>query len=184
MMDKPKLDLSIDELAFSLFQRSLHPELFNIYAKRQIRTENYQADLWATGCSHVLTVQANDACLTEIISAPGQPLPKRGLVERFQFRGQKKHKCILSKGINYMTDFQVEKMTPNIYQKSQSDLKNFARNRGLYVKFPKLETSDLQPFTYIDFEARRNELHIHTFHGYPQQATIIKTQSLIGFRKK
>lgn len=184
MMDKPKTDLAIDELAFSLFQRSLHPELFNIFAKRQIRTENYQANIWETGCSHVLTVIANGACITEVISAPGQPLPKRGLVERFQFRGKKKHKCLLSKGIGYMTDFQVEKMSESVYQRSQIDLKNFARNRGLYVKFPTTETSELLPFSYIDFEARRNELHVHTFHGYPEQATIIKTQSLISVKTK
>ena len=182
MMEKPKTDLLISDLAFTLFQRSIHPELFTIYAKRQIRTENYQADFWATGCTHVLCISTDDACLTELIAKPEQPLPQRGLVEKFQFRGRKKHKCTLSKGIDYMTDFQVEKMTPAIYQQSQNDLKNFARNRGLYVNFPKGEDSDLQPFTYIDFEARRNELHVHTFHGYPEQATIIKTQSLVGFR--
>ena len=184
MMDRPKTDLIISDLAFTLYQRSLHPELFNIYAKRQIRTENYQADFWATGCSHVLSLYANDACLVELIASPDQLLPKRGLVEKFQFRGRKKHKCTLSKGISYMTDFQVEKMNESAYTQSQTDLKNFARNRGLYVKFPKNEESELQPFTYFDFEARRHELHIHTFHGYPEQATIIKTQSLIGFRKK
>jgi len=184
MMDRPKTDVAIDELAFSLFQRSLHPELFTIYARRTIRTENYQADIWATGCSHVLMVQANDACISEVISAPGEPLPKRGLVERFQFRGKKKHQCLLSKGISYMTDFQVEKMGPDIYLRSQADLKNFSRNRGMYVRFPKNESTDLLAFSYVDFEARRNELHVHTFHGYPEQGTIIKTQSLIAVKTK
>ena len=184
MMDKPKTNLAIDELAISLFQRSLHPELFTIYAKRNIRTENYTANIWATGCSHVLTVEANGACISEIISAPGQPLPKRGLVERFQFRGKKKHKCLLSKGISYMTDFQVEKMSESVYARSQADLKKFARNRGMYVKFPQIESSDLMPFSYVDFEARRNELHVHTFHGYPEQGTIIKTQSLIAVKTR
>jgi len=36
----------------------------------------------------------------------------------------------------------------------------------------------LQPFCYIDFEARRNELQIHTLAAYSEQVTMIKTQSL------
>ncbi len=180
-MDNSKTKLVISELSFSLYQRSLHPELFNIYAKRQLKTEKYEAEIWATGCSHVVTVHSRGMCLTELISRPGQPLPKRGLVERFQFRGQKTHKSTLSRGLSYMTDFQVEKMSANLYRQSHMDLERFARNRGLFVKYPEMASGGLEPFSYIDFEARKNELHLHTFHAYPDQITIIKTQSLIGF---
>ena len=180
-MDAPKTNLAISELSFSLFQRPLHPELFNRYAKRRLKTEKYETLVWATGCSHVVTVFAGDMCLTELISAPGQPLPKRGLVERFQFRGQRNHKCTLSRGLSYMTDFQVEKMSPNLYRKSHVDLERFARNRGVFVRFPKSTVGGLEPFSYLDFEARRDELHIHAFHAYPDQVTIIKTQSLFDF---
>lgn len=180
-MDAPKTNLAISELSFSLYQRPLHPELFNIYAKRRLKTEKYETLVWATGCSHVVTVFTGDMCLTELISAPGQPLPKRGLVDRFQFRGQRNHKCTLSRGLSYMTDFQVEKMSPNLYRKSHVDLERFARNRGVFVRFPKSTVDGLEPFTYLDFEARRDELHIHAFHAYPDQVTIIKTQSLFDF---
>jgi hypothetical protein len=181
-MDNPKTDVLIRDLAFSLYQRPLHPELFNIYARRDIKTENYEASIWATGCAHVVTVHTKGYSLTELISMPGQPLPKRGLVERFQFRGQKKHKCMLSRNLSYMTDFQVEKMSENLYQQSHADLERFARNRGMFVRFPNMTSGPLEPFSYIDFEARKSELHLHTFHAYPEQVTIIKTQSLIGFQ--
>jgi len=81
-----------------------------------------------------------------------------------------------------MTDFQVEKMSPNVYRQSHTDLKRFARNRGLFVKFPTLEVDGLPPFCYIDFEARQSELHIHTFAAYPDQVTMIKTQSLFELK--
>ena len=180
-MDSPKTNLAISELSFSLFQRPLHPELFNIYNKRHLKTDKYETIIWATGCSHVVSVFANDVCLTELISAPGQMLPKRGLVERFRFSGQKNHKCTLSRGLSYMTDFQVEKMSPNLYRKSHIDLERFAKNRGMFVRFPELTTGGLEPFSYIDFEARRDELHIHAFHAFPDQVTIIKTQSIFDF---
>ena len=180
-MDNPKTDVLIRDLSFSLYQRPLHPELFNIYARRDIKTENYEATIWATGCAHVVSVHTKGYSLTELISMPGQPLPKRGLVERFQFRGQKKHKCTLSRNLSYMTDFQVEKMSPNLYHQSCIDLQRFARNRGMFVKSPDSAEEGLEPFSYIDFEARKDELHVHTFHAFPEQITIIKTQSLFDF---
>ena len=180
-MESPQINIAIQGLTFSLFQRPLHPELFQIYAKRQLKTEKYETHIWVTGCTHVVSVFAADVCLTEVVSAPGQMLPQRGLVERFQFRGPKSHKCTLNRAVSYMTDFQVEKMSPNLYQQSHTDLERFARDRGVFVKFPTLETGGLQPFCYVDFEARRSELHIHTFSAYPDQVTMVKTQSLFDF---
>ena len=181
-MEWPKINVTVGELTFSLFQRPLHPELFQIYAKRRLKTDKYEADIWVTGCTHVISVYAGDMCLSEVVSSPMQMLPQRGLIERFQFRGPRSHKCTLSRGVNYMTDFQVEKMGPNLYQQSHVDLERFGRNRGMFVKFPELEVGGLQPFCYIDFEARRTELHIHTFAAYPEQVTMIKTQSLFDFQ--
>jgi hypothetical protein len=180
-MESPQINVAVEGLTFSLFQKPLHPELFNIFAQRRVKTEKYEAHIWITGCTHVAIVYAGDVCLSEVVSVPGQLLPVRGLIERFQFNGPKNHKCTLNRGVSYMTDFQVEKMTPGLYQQSQKDLERFARNRGIFVKFPEYETGGLQPFCYVDFEARPGELHIHTFAAYPDQVTIVKTQSLFDF---
>ncbi len=181
-MESPQINVAIEELSFSLFQRPLHPELFTVYAKRHIKTEKYSSEIWITGCTHVISVFAGDICLSEIVSAPGQMLPHRGLIERFQFRGPRTHKCTLSKGVSFMTDFQIERMSPTLYKQSHADLERFARNRGVFVKYPKSEIGGLQPFCYVDFESRKDELHVHTFAAYPDQVTMIKTQSLFDFR--
>jgi hypothetical protein len=177
-MDTPRAKVAVSELVFSLYQRPLHPELFSISEKRHIRTEKYEVIIWVTDCSHVVSVFANQTCLSELISTPNQPLPKRCLIERFQFRGQRSHKCTLSHGLSYITDFQVEKMSANLYRQSHYDLERFARNRGVFVNFSPSPVGGLEPFSYIDFEARRSDLHVHAFHAYPDQLTIIKTQSL------
>ena len=177
-METPQINVAIDELTFHLFQRPLHPELFQIYAKREIKTEKYESLIWVTGCTHVVSVFGQDICLSEVVSAPGQMLPQRGLVERFQFRGPRSHKCTLSRGMSYMTDFQIERMSANLYRQSHTDLERFARNRGIFVNFPDTKVGGLEPFCYIDFEARKTELHIHSFAAYPDQLSMIKTQSL------
>ena len=111
-MELPQINVAVEELMFSLFQRPVHPELFQIYASRQINTENYEAVIWVTGCTHVVSVFAGDICLSEVISTPGQMLPSRGLIERFQFRGPRTHKCTLSRGVSYMTEPQLISTEP------------------------------------------------------------------------
>jgi len=181
-MDWPQINVAVEELTFNLYQRPLHPELFQIYAKREFHNGNYQANIWVTGCTHVVSVFRKDICLCEVISSPGQLLPQRGLIESFQFRGPRSHKFTLSRGVSYMTDFQIEKMSPALYKSSHKDLKKFARNRGIFIKFPDSEIGGLEPFCYIDFEARRHEFHIHTFAAYPDQVIMIKTQSLFELK--
>ncbi len=180
-MDSPQINVAVDELTFSLFQKPLHPELFQLYEQRRLKTDKYEATLWVTGCTHVISVCARKGFLSEVISTPWQVLPQRGLIERFRFRGSKNHKCTLSRGLSYMTSFQVEKMSASLYLQSYGELERFARNRGIFVSFPKSEVEGLKPFCYIDFEARRTELHVHTFSAYPDQVTIIKTQSIFEF---
>jgi hypothetical protein len=180
-METPQIKVAIEELSFSLFQRPLHPELFSIYTSKKIKTEKYEAVIWITGCTHVISVYAGDICLAEVISTPNQPLPERGLIERFQFRGPRSHKCTLSKGVSYMTDFQVERLSANLYRQSFTDLERFGRDRGVFIRYPEHEVDGLQPFYYIDFEARKTELHVHTFAAYPDQIAMVKTQSLFDF---
>ncbi len=136
-MESPQINVGIDQLTFSLFQRPLHPELFQIYASRQLKTEKYEALIWVTGCTHVVSVFAGDVCLSEVVSTPGQLLPHRGLVERFQFRGPRTHKCTLSRGVSYMTDFQIEKMSANLYRQSHTDLEKFRPQSGRVREIPR-----------------------------------------------
>jgi hypothetical protein len=180
-METPQIKVAIEELSFSLFQRPLHPELFNIYTSRKLKTEKYEATIWITGCTHVVSVYSGDVCLAEVVSTPTQPLPERGLIERFQFHGPRSHKCTLSKGVSYMTDFQVERLNANLYRQSFTDLERFGRDRGVFIRYPEHEVDGMQPFCYIDYEARKTELHIHTFAAYPDQIAMIKTQSLFDF---
>lgn len=180
-MEPQQSKVAIEGLTYSLFQRPLHPELFEIYASRKIRTDNYQTSIWITGCTYVVSVFVGNDCLSEVIGGPKQLLPKHGLVERFQFRGPRSHKCTVSKKLSYITDFQVEKMSENLYRQSHKDLEQFSKSRGIFVKFPRSSTNNLQPFCYIDFEVRRKELHVHAFAGYPDQVTMIKIQSLFDF---
>lgn len=173
--------LAVTQMTFSLYDRPVHPELFNIFARQRLITERYDVLIWATGCSHVLNIFAGQATLVEILSLPNQLLPRHGLVKKFDLSTQQKHTCSHNASFSYLSRMTVKKMSPKLYEQSHTDLNRFARNRGVFVTFPKLAVKNLEPFTYIDFEARKDQLYVHTFHAYPRDRTIIRIQSQIGF---
>jgi len=177
-MEIPRIEQSLKELSFHLYKRALHPELFKIYRRQQFFQGDYEVNIWITGCSHVVSVFHGDDCMTELICPPEQILPDRCRVEKFVFRGEKQYQCNWSEDFNYMMNFQVENMSSNLYRKTHKDLVKIAKKRGIYVPFPQWTSGELVPFSYIDYEARWEELQLHTFHAYPEQKAIIKTQSL------
>ncbi len=168
----------LDSLRFFLFERPLHPELFDIYGDVRIKKPGYEAQLWVTGCTHVISFFRDSLSLVEVIASKEIPLPSRGRALSLSFRGEKAHEQKRLDGINYMMNFQTETMNPPVYHNTHQELERQGAKRGLFVPFPMWMSNSLTPFTFIDYEAKPNELHIMAFHAFPEALTIVKTQSI------
>ncbi len=168
----------VSDLFFYLYRRSLHPELFCIHKRVPVQRDRYQGEIWIMGLAHAVTVQSKGSCLTELACDESDLLPANGLATSFRFRGEKDHNETPSEGIRYMMSSQVERMTPNLFEVTHRDLVAHAKNRGLLVSYADWADDGLAPFTFIDFEARAKELHVYAFHAFPEELTILKTQSI------
>jgi len=169
---------SVGNLRFFLYNRPLHPELFDIYHDHHIHKPSYEAQIWVTGCTHVIGFFRGDACLVELTSDDDELLPARGQLLQLPFRGEKAHQFKRADGIHYMMNFQVETMSPAVYSRTHHDLARLGAKRGLFVPFPMWMARSLTPFTFIDYETKPNEMHVFTFHAFPEDLTIVKTQSI------
>ena len=172
----------VDELLFCLYQRALHPELFKIHQVKRLEQSRYQAEIWVLGLAHVVTVQAGDQILTELITEDLELLPKTGLATSFRFRGERDHAQSFN-GMNYILSTQVERMTPQLFPATHRDYVHYAQNRGMFVSFDDEAQDGPAPFSFVDFDARDRELHIHAYHAYPDELTLIKTQSIFEIGK-
>lgn len=169
---------NVSKMRFLLYNRPLHPELFEIYQDHGIARESYEAEIWVTGCTHVIGFYRQKLSLLELMAEPDADLPQRGLLLDLPFRGERTHECKRSDGINYMMNFQVEQMSPAVYSRTHHELAHLASKHGLFVPFPRWMTQGLTPFSYIDYDARPNELHVFAFHAFPEDLTMIRTQSI------
>jgi len=173
-------------MKFVLYHRPLHPELFCIHKNQHVSRPSYRADIWVMGLSHVCTVESAGRYVTEVTTDDVEVLPQNGLITSFQFRGERDHLEDFDDGMTYILSTQVERMNQNLFHASHQDLVRYASSRGMLVRFEDwIEEEDLPPFTFIDWEARDQELHVQSFHAFPADYTIVKTQSIfeVGRRK-
>ena len=80
--------------------------------------------------------------------------------------------------MHYMMNFQAETMSPQVYARTHHNLVRSGAQRGLFVPFPTWMSQGLTPFTYIDYQAKPNGLHVFAFHAFPEDLTVLKTQSI------
>lgn len=168
----------VDDLQFYLYHRPLHPELFHIHQVKHIEQRRYQAEIWIVGLSHVVTFQAGDQYMTELIATESDLLPKNGQLTTFRFRGERDHVQSFKGGEKYILSSQVEKMAPHLFPASHRELMRYGRKRSMYNAFDDWGNEGMAPFSFIDFEAREQEFHVHAFHAFPDDMTVLKTQSI------
>ena len=137
-------------LRFFLYDRPIHPELFDIYHDHRIVKPEYEAQVWVTGCSHVIGFFREECSMLEVTADMNMELPERGRLTKMPFKGEKSHETKLAEGIRYMMNFQVESMSPAVYSKTHHDLARLGARRGLFVPFPKWMSHRLTPFTFIN----------------------------------
>ena len=178
-----RLDLNIpavqaSDLHLFLFDRPLHPELFRHYRDFHVSQGRYHADVWIVGLNHVVTLTAGHRSLTELLAAESEFLPSRGVVARFRLKGERDQERRLPGGWCHMVSSQVETMAEPLYKSVHNDLLRHACTRGWFHAYEEWAEGDLVPFSYVDHEARDTEFHIHVFHAFARERTLIKTQSI------
>jgi len=169
----------VEELQFCLYQRAIHPELFQIQKVKRAEQARYHAEVWVCALAHVITVQFGDQILTELIAEDVEMLPKNGLANTFRFRGERDHAQSFGDNMRYILSTQVERMTPQLFPATYRDYVHYAESRELFVSFGEWASDDgLAPFSFLDYDARDSEFHVHAFHAFPEELTLLKTQCI------
>src|SRR5947209_358826 len=167
------------DLVFQLYGRSLHPELFDILAERKIRREDYELTVRITRTGHVISWENADVFLTEVAAAADQPLPERRRLLHYRLRGEHTARLGCAHGVHYQMSFQVEVLPPEIFLHVHDEILADGGKRGFLHNFPAHHRLAVAPLGFVSAEARPGCLILSSFHTFPGEHTVVKTQSLI-----
>jgi hypothetical protein len=170
------------ELVFQLYGRPLHPELFDVLAVRTIRREDYALTVRITRTGHVISWENPDVFLTEVTAAADQDLPQRRRLLHYRLRSEQNGRLACAHGIHYEMSFQVETLPPEIFLHVHDEILSDGSKRGFLHNFPAPHRLAVAPLGFVSAEARPGCLILSTFHTFPIENTVVKTQSLIERR--
>jgi hypothetical protein len=169
----------VSDLVFQLHGRPLHPELFDILSTRKVQHEDYDMVVRITRTGHVISWENADVHLTEVAGACDPPLPEKRRLLNYRIRGEQNDYLRCAHGISYQMSFQVEVLPPEIFLHVHDEILADGGKRGLLHNFQPHHRLALAPLGFITVEARAGCLFLSAFHTFPDEHTVIKTQSLI-----
>jgi len=176
-MDANERQVVVADLELRLYLRALHPEFFAIRSRRDFQHAAFQASVWLLDAGHAITFIDGPNAITEVIVPRQLELPKRGLVRTADLVGEHEHRFETHSPLVYHMAYQVDAEGPATYLREAEELLASARQGHLFTE----ETREMarRTFSYAVPEPQGNGLLVHTWHGFPNENTILKTQTLI-----
>lgn len=167
----------VAELAFQLYGRSLHPELFQVHKSRCIQRGGYQATVDITSAGHVVSWRYEGLTLTEVAASAQHPLPKRRCLLSCQLKGAHSDRVECRGGIVYKCDLQLESVSPDFFWNFQEQLSDDREREGMLHRFDSSGRIALGALSYIHVDTRSRSMRVQAFHTFPDDCAIVKIQS-------
>ncbi|MEM9643558.1 MAG: DUF2617 family protein [Planctomycetota bacterium] len=169
----------VAELAFHVFSRSLHPELYVVHQSRRIERSKYEARIDITNCGHVVTWKCDGGIITEVATSARQPLPKRRCLLSKPLKGSRTETAECHGGVSYRTHFQLESVDPDMFWMVQKQLGS-GPTEGLMHRFDSSGRMAFGALSYVNIELRLGSMMVQAIHTFPDDYAIVKVESLFS----
>jgi Protein of unknown function DUF2617 len=168
----------VAELAFQLYGRSLHPELFKVFQSREVQRGGYSARVEITSAGHLVTWRYGGITLAEVACSAQHPLPKKRRLMSYKLKGERSDRVECRGGVVYQASFQLEPVSPEVFWTFQQELAHDGERNGLFHMFESSGRMALGALSYINVETRSRSFLVQAFHTFPDDFAIVKSQSL------
>lgn len=168
----------IADLAFQVFGRAVHPDWFAVREHGRVGLDGWEADLRVIEGGHAITFRCGAGRLTEVLAGPETLLPESGLLFHSTIRHERTASLCPGGAIEYQTCFEVERVDPEVFAHLSDEMTLDASRGRLFHRFAPVNRMAPAPVTHLRYEARVRGLTVHTFHSFPGEHAILRTQSL------
>lgn len=168
----------VADLAFHLFDRSVHPELFASHAERRLLLDEFDVTIRIGDAGHLLQMCSGGRTFSEVATTHNQPLPFHKRFFEKRMRGSHEKSVQLDGGIGYHVSFQVEQLEPETFLNYQQELRVDSNKAEVCYEFPSANRIVPGALSYVTVDAWSRNLLVHAFHTFPDNCAVVKTQSL------
>lgn len=169
------------QLSFRLYERNLHPELFDTYAEASLLTSDIQATCRICVGGHAVTLMHAGKTITEVVGSDEDDFPEFGQCVRHRLRNGRDATAHLHTGAKYHWGAHVEFTDSEVFDYLHSEFISEIPSATLSYQFPAMHRLRPGPISLIFLESLPNSLAIRSFHTFPDDLAVLRTQSLLKF---
>lgn len=168
---------STQMLHLFLYQRALHPELFELHIRRTDRHGDYEVESWLINGGHLVRFRVEDQVLAEVVLEQADHLPETGLVYALPCLGEKEYEMEPVAGMGYVTTIQTEILSDNLFTATYHEMQDFARESGA-VSREWADEDNAFSLSILDTQKYRKEFHLQSYHLLGKLNLVLRTQSI------
>jgi len=173
----------VGTLVFRLYNRPVHPELVSVCAEATVGHELWSARLALCHAGHMISFRYPHGLLCEVATSAETPLPKAGQILSRRLKGQRDDSVEDTAGLLYHVSYQVEKVEPEIFLHLHEELQLDALKAQVAHQFPQAGRLAPAPLSLIQTDIQPYSLVVHSFHTFPDNCAVVKTQSLFELQR-
>ena len=168
----------VADVAFRVFSRTLHPDWFSTRLYRRIAQARWEADVRIIEGGHAINFGAGPIRLTEVLSGPETLLPDPGLLFHSTVRHERTASLQPGGIVAYHACFEVERVDPEVFRHLNDEMVCDVSHHNLVHSFKSSNRLVPPPLAHLHVEARVRALSIQSFHTFPDECAIVRSQSL------
>ena len=167
---------SLQSYQMVLYDRALHPELFQMRARRVYKHGAYESEAWIMRGAHVFRFEFGTMCACELVIDQEGKLPSAGVIAAFPCAGERDFDHPFKRsGVHYMTTVQTESLSDNLYLSTHEEMLNHARaSECLSISW-----NDGGPcLSVVDVQKYNREIHCQSYHLQAAGGVVVRTQTI------
>lgn len=167
----------VTEMVLRVFERSVHPELFDAVRECHLRVGPHHAILKLSSHGHLFEFRSRNSVITEVATSRHSPLPLNLRMIDRRLIGYRTH-MIDTLSVRYHCSYQLEAVPLDIYLQLHREMEFDCRSATLATLLPGSSPSSPDCISMLKCDVLKEGLVIHAFHTFPDNAAVLRTQTL------
>ena len=160
-----------------VYDRALHPELFELRKRRSIQHGGYELESWLMPGGHALRFEHGGTCITELVTDQDSGLPDSGVVAAFLCAGERDFDTNFERvHLSYMTTVQTEQLSENLFLATHEEMLDYASEVDALCH--KWDEASGPGLSVLDVQRFSKEMHVQSYHLVPSGGIVLRTQTI------
>lgn len=167
----------VADMVLRTYERPLHPELFEGVRSCSFTVGGHKATVRLGSRGHSFVFRTEDSTLTEVATSREVDLPEHLKLVHRRLIGYRTHMFDLS-DIRYHCSYQLEHVPLDVYLQLHREMEADARHATLSLTIPGASRQSPECISMLKCDVLQEGLVIHAFHTFPENAAVLRTQTL------